>query len=140
MWFGILGIVIAVSIVTTRQARDPAPMAIFIVPLIMMVFGYLLMKKLIFDLADEVWEGGDFLKIRFGDNEERIPFSNIANINYMMMNPPRATLLLRNPCRFGKEIAFCPLTTFADFKTSLNFRNTIIEDLVHKVDAARLRS
>jgi hypothetical protein len=40
------------------------------------------MKKLIFDLVDEVWDDGRALIVKNDDREERIPFADIKNVNY----------------------------------------------------------
>lgn len=138
-WFGIVALILGAVSIGCLQTTHSVPAAALFVPVFMLVLGYVLMKKLIFDMADEVWEGHDFLKVRFGDAEEQIPFANIVNVNYMMMNPPRATLTLRDPCRFGKEIAFSPLTSWADFFASLHFRNTVTDQLIQKIDAQRQR-
>ena len=53
-----------------------------IVPLLMAVFGYWIMKKLVFNLADEVLDAGNALVVRSGGQEERIALSDIKNVNY----------------------------------------------------------
>ena len=64
----------------------------------MIVVFYIVFRRLIFDLADEVTDEGDALRVRFGHEEERIPFAQIMNVSYTgMMNPPRITLMLRSP-------------------------------------------
>jgi hypothetical protein len=52
----------------------------------------------------------------------------------MFVNPPRITLQLAQPGRFGDEVAFSPRT-----RTRLNpfARNEIAEDLIQRVDRAR---
>ena len=49
------------------------------------LFGYFLFKKLIFDLADEVLDDGDSLVVRFGNQEDRIPLSEITNVSCSVM-------------------------------------------------------
>jgi hypothetical protein len=44
--------------------------------------GHSIMKKLIFDLVDEVWDDGRALIVKNDDREERIPFADIKNVNY----------------------------------------------------------
>lgn len=101
----------------------------------MAVFGFFLMKKLVWDLIDEVYDGGDFLLIKNKSKEERIALSNIMNVSASTnMNPPRITLRLVAPVRLGKEISFSP-----KFKFSINpfAKNEIAEDLIVRVDKAR---
>jgi hypothetical protein len=91
------------------------------------------MKKLVFDLADEVLDDGDSLVVRFGSEQERIPLSQIMNVSYSYMsNPARVTLTLRTPGRFGKEITFSPPQRFVPFAKS-----PIVSDLIERIDAAR---
>jgi hypothetical protein len=107
-----------------------------IIPLAMLVFGFFIMKKLIFDLADEVWDVGDALIVRNRTQEDRIPLSSIMNVSYSpWINPPRVTLTLRTPGSFGDKLAFCApirLLPFAD--------SPLIEDLIRRIDAARMRT
>jgi hypothetical protein len=99
----------------------------------MAIFGYFVMKKLVFDLADEVFDDGDSLVVRFGSEEERIPLSQIINISYSYMsNPSRVTLTLRTPGRFGKEVTFSPPQEFLPFAKS-----PIVADLIARTDVAR---
>ena len=37
----------------------------------MMAFGFFIMKKLVFDLVDEVWDDGDTLLVKNRGQEER---------------------------------------------------------------------
>ena len=108
-------------------------MPLLLVPVFMMVFAYLFMRKLVFDLADEVWDEGDTLRVRNMGQEERIPLTEIINLSYMSFsNPPRVTLTLRRPGRFGKEVAFCAQVRWNPFAKS-----PIIEELIERIDAKR---
>jgi hypothetical protein len=52
-------------------------------------------------------------------------------------NPPRVTLTLRTPSRFGKEITFSPpasMNPFNAFKKS-----PVVDELIQRVDDARKR-
>ena len=99
------------------------------------VFGYFLMKKLVWDLVDEVYDCGDFLLVKNRDEEERIALSNIMNVNASTyINPPRITLRLVNPSKFGSEVAFSPIT---GFKLNPFAKNAVAEDLIVRVYQAR---
>ncbi len=116
-----------------NHAGNGPPLPFLIVPIVMAVFGYVLMKKIIFDLADEVTDGGNFLMVRFGKIQENIALANIMNVSYsVMMNPPRVTLTLRQPCRFGKEVSFSPPISWIPFSKS-----AIITELIERIDASR---
>lgn len=102
-------------------------------PLVMAVFGYVLFRKLVFDLVDEVWDDQDALVVKNADIEERIALKNIINVGFSTMtNPERVTLALREPSRFGKEITFSPPRRFFAFA-----RSPIINELIERVDQAR---
>jgi hypothetical protein len=101
----------------------------------MAVFGHFLMKKLVWDLVDEVYDCGDFLLVKNRDDEERIALSNIMNVNASTyINPPRITLRLVNPSKFGSEVAFSPIT---GFKLNPFAKNAVAEDLIVRVYQAR---
>ena len=95
------------------------------------------MRRMVFDLADEVYDEGDALRVRYGGDEERIALADIVNVSYAgMTNPQRITLTLRNPGRFGREVTFSPQQTFLGplFRT-----NPLVTELIDRVDAARRR-
>jgi hypothetical protein len=133
IWFGFIIVFLIVAIfVPTRSGQGPSIPAL-IVPIIMLVIGYALMKKLIFDLADEVWDDGDTLVVKKGGQEQRIALSDIKNVNYSTMSsPPRVVLSLRRPSVFGDQVAFCAPIRFVPFATS-----PVIDDLINRIDVAR---
>lgn len=132
IWFGMLAFIVGTPFFGKEPLRNVPP-AFFIGPGLMAVLGYLIMKKLAFDLADEVLDAGDSLLVRFGSEQERIPLSEIINVSYSYMtSPARVTLTLRTPGRFGKEVSFLPPQRFLPFAKS-----PIVADLIDRVDAAR---
>ena len=101
----------------------------------MAVFGYFIMKKLVWDLVDEVYDAGDYLLVKNRGNEAQVLLANIMNVSATTyMNPPRIVLRLREPSNFGSEIAFSPASRF-----TLNpfAKNLVAEDLIVRVDRAR---
>jgi len=105
----------------------------FITPAVLAVFGYVIMRKFVFDLVDEVWDAGDELVVRNRNQEERIPLSDVINVSYApFQNPPRVTLTLRRPCRFGKEVAFSAPISLNPFS-----RSPIVDELIERIDAER---
>ncbi len=130
-WFGFLLIfVVAGARAASKTSAGPT---MLIVPAFMGLFGYFLFRKLIFDLADEVLDDGDSLVVRFGNQEDRIPLSEIINVSCSIMtNPQRATLTLRNPGHFGRQIAFAPPQRLFPF-----MNNPVIDDLIERIDTAR---
>jgi hypothetical protein len=132
MWFGFLAVFFIVSIIGLL-AKAQIPIAFLILPVAMGIFGYFLMRALVFDLMDEVWDEGSSLLIKNGGIEERISLRNIKNISYTTFtNPNRVTLSLRVPGQFGSEVSFCPLASWIPFR-----KNKDIVDLIERVDKAR---
>jgi hypothetical protein len=102
-------------------------------PVVIGIVGFFIMKKLVFDLVDEVWDDGDALLVKNRGQEERIPLSGIINVNYSpYVNPPRVVLSLRTSTIFGKQIAFGAPIRMLPFSTS-----PVIDDLIERIDQAR---
>ena len=76
VWFGSLFVFFALTItfgVTTGESKDlPIILFMLIIPIIMAVFSYFLMRALVWDLADEVYDMGDYLLVRKSSKEENI--------------------------------------------------------------------
>lgn len=133
IWVGFLIVFLIVAVFVPARSGQSPPIPALIVPVIMIAVGYALMKKLIFNLADEVWDDGDTLVVKKGGQEERIALSDIKNVNYSVMtSPPRVVLSLRRPSVFGDQVAFCAPIRFIPFASS-----PIIDDLIERIDAAR---
>ena len=131
VWFGFLALFIFTSL--AASGGHGLPPAVLIVPLFMAVFGYFLMKKLVFDLVDEVWDDGTELVVKNRGHSERIPLANIMNVSYVTLtNPPRLTLTLRTPGLLGNEITFSPPARWVPFA-----RSPIVDRLIERIDAAR---
>jgi hypothetical protein len=101
------------------------------------IFLAFLYPRLVWGLADEVYDGGDYLLVKRGSVEDRIQLSDVMNVSVTtMVNPPRITLRLARPSKFGTEVAFSPtrhptLNPFA--------RNPVAENLIERADAARVK-
>jgi hypothetical protein len=133
-WFGFLVLFIGIPLFFNRGGHSP-PFPFLVIPLIMIVVGFFIMKKLLFDLVDEVWDDGDTLLVKNRGQEERIVLSDIKNVSYSpFVNPPRVTLSLRRPTIFGEQISFGAPVRFIPFTTS-----PAIDDLIDRIDAARQR-
>src|SRR5579862_1170959 len=132
-WFGFIILFLVVALFVPMRSGQSPPIPALIVPTIMFVVGFFLMKKFFFDLADEVWEDNDALIVKNRSQEQRIALRDIKNVSYSpMMSPPRGVLSLRRPTVFGGQIAFCAPVRFVPFATS-----PIIDDLIDRIDAAR---
>jgi hypothetical protein len=131
-WFGFLAVFGAAGFLSGGIEKDPA---FIIFPCIMGVFGFFMMKKLVWNLVDEGYDDQDSLLIRNRGEEERIALSNIMNVSAtMLMNPPRTTLRLIKPGKFGDEITFTPV---AEFSLNPFAKNQVTEGLIERVYKAR---
>jgi hypothetical protein len=137
IFIGMIALSLALAIADTQRGRG-LPLPALIVPLLALGIAWFVLRRLVSDLADEVWDEGDALRVRFGDDEERIALADITNVSYStMINPARVTLTVRNPGRFGKEVTFCPVQP--GFFGSVMRTNPLITALIERVDAARRR-
>jgi len=135
IWFGFLALFVAITVFATRRSDQLSLLPFFVVPIVMIAIGYFIMKKLVFDLVDEVWDDGDALIVKNGDRNERVPLTDIKNVSYSpFVNPPRVVLSLRRTTIIGDQIAFCAPVRFVPFAAS-----PVITDLIDRVDAARLK-
>lgn len=131
-WFGILGVFLVAALVSGAAAKSLICLA---APLFLGILGYLLMRELVFDLADEVVDAGDHLIVRRSGQEIQVPIGDIVKVSTALrQNPPRVTLHLKGPSELGTDIHFMAIkdsmwNVFAP-------RCTIAEDLSQRVDAA----
>ncbi len=140
VWFGGWG-AFAIIALSTGATQHSGGLALAIIPAFMAAFGYFLMKNLLWDLVDEVYDAGSFLLVKNGGREYRIPFSDIVNVNSTVaVNPPRITLRLKGASAqsgLGTEMVFSPQRplTFNPFA-----KVPIAEELISKVEEARHRT
>lgn len=135
-WFGFLVVFAGVAL-SRGDLGSEERWPFIVMPLFMATLGFVLMRKLVWNLADEVHDGGDFLLIRKGGDEERVPLANIMNVNASTnVNPQRVTLRLVKPGKFGTEVSFALPSRFSfnPFAT-----HPIADDLIVRVDRARRR-
>ncbi|HEY2346494.1 MAG TPA: hypothetical protein VGH80_11495 [Xanthomonadaceae bacterium] len=136
LWVGIIVVVSGSAVAAGALSKAPF---FLIGPVFMLVVGYFVFRKFVWDLADEVKDGGDFLVVRRGDIEDRVQLSNVMNVSMTQFtNPPRLTLRLRTPGKFGDEIVFIP--KLPALRINRFARNEIAEDLIKRIDRARQES
>lgn len=114
LWFGFLALWSCAA--GYGVFHKGVPIFVLLVPAVMAVFGFLMMRWLVFPLADEVFLDGDEVIVRKGGREIRFPVRQIINVDSSVMTrPERITLLLREPCEWGREIVFTPTFHFRWF-------------------------
>ena len=130
MWFAFLAFVLVGSL---SAGVSEYSFIFLIVPIMMAVFGYVLFKRLVWDLADEVYDNGDELIFRKGGKEQRVPLREIINIDYShMSSPERVVVHVRSGGPLGKKLAFSLPIRFNPFA-----RSPIVRELIERVDRAR---
>jgi hypothetical protein len=133
--FGVFGLVAIVAL--SAQRSSPGPGVFIVLHMgFMATIGFLVMKKLVFDLVDEVWDEGSALLIKNKGQQVRVELSAIVNVGHSMFaNPARVTLLVRHGTPLGDELAFLPPTQLIR-----SARNPLVEELIQRVDAARMKA
>jgi hypothetical protein len=135
-WFGFLAIFLVVALTTGEVKKTPL---LALAPCGMAAFGYFLFRKLIWALADEVRDGGNFLVFRKGSEEITVYLANIMNVSASTnTSPPQVTLKLVEPTKFGGELIFSPVQK--GFSLNPFRKNEVVEDLIVRVDKARRSS
>ena len=133
IWFGFLAVFFLVAFVKGSAADPISNLPSLIIPVVMAIIGYQIMKKMAFNLIDQVFDLGDALLVRNGGQEERIALADIKNVNFFpYMSPPQVTLSLRRPSVFGDTIVFCAPARLMPLSPS-----PTIEKLIDRIDAAR---
>jgi len=115
-----------------EAAGVPFPSAIGACLVIALVFALLVRGKLF--IADEVDDCGDSLLIRQKGIEERVSFSDIAEVRdkTRIKWPPQVVITFHTPNRLGSWVAFCPAGGY-----KLSGGNPIAADLAARVKQAR---
>ena len=130
IWFSFLGIFLVASF-SSSNLKGAAIGAFFV--LLMAAFGFFLYRKLIWELADEVFDRGDALVFRKGKSEQIVKLTEIINIEYShLVSPERVTIYTRNPGPLGDELAFSP-----PFRFNIFSKSPLVKDLIRRVDEAR---
>ncbi|PKN51002.1 MAG: hypothetical protein CVU43_24510 [Chloroflexi bacterium HGW-Chloroflexi-5] len=134
IWFGFIIFFIITTLYADRShSNGGADVMLFIVPVFLAVVGYFIMKNLVFDLIDEVYDEGSSLLFKNKGKSVRVNLADIKNISYsVMVNPPRVTISLRHKTEFGDELSFSPPASLIPFK-----KNKDISDLIDRIDQAR---
>jgi hypothetical protein len=127
-------IVLVTSVVDWWHLRKTSFFFYFVLFLILGAVVWAVSYAMTYNLVDEVLDDGDSLLVRFRGEEERIPFSNIDDVTQWNARPPRITLRLATPCKFGERVSFMPKSRF-----TLNpfWMNPIVKDLLRRAQKAR---
>ena len=144
LWLGFIGIGLFMPFMVAQShaskshfVAEPPPFFFMFMPVLMLAFGIVLFRKLVWNLADSVDEAREYLLVRRGGIEQRVLLSNVMNVGISQFtNPQRITLRLRTAGPLGDEIAFIPKSR--GLRLNPFQRNEIAERLIRRVDEARL--
>ena len=132
LWFGFLAIFFCVGLLADLAGHGFGIMFV-VVSIGMIALGYFIMKKLVWDLVDEVYDEETALLFRNRGKEFHVDLKDIKNVSYTtLVNPPRVTLSIRYPTELGDELSFSPPASWIPFK-----KNKDIEELIDRIDKAR---
>eukprot|EP01029_Cantina_marsupialis_P009751 TRINITY_DN22570_c0_g1_i3.p1 TRINITY_DN22570_c0_g1~~TRINITY_DN22570_c0_g1_i3.p1 ORF type:complete len:151 (-),score=8.91 TRINITY_DN22570_c0_g1_i3:183-635(-) len=103
---------------------------IFLVsPLIIASLGFIIFRKLIWNLCDNVYDCGDFLLFKNGKKEKKVYFKDIINVaQKQFLHPERVTIYTQNE----NKITFSPL-----LKHNLFSSNPIVKELIKRVEQTK---
>ncbi|WNL37686.1 hypothetical protein RN346_10215 [Halomonas sp. PAMB 3232] len=140
LWLSVVGFIFLVGLITADSFT-----LFLLIPLIMLVAGWRMFKKVFAGLADRVYDGGDHLIFVYGERHETIKLKDVMNVNYAAMSSPdKVTLTLREAaasCRASREVAFLPIRRkfgFAEISFKrLRLENHQVDELIERIDQAR---
>lgn len=133
IWFGLIIFFVMTALLTDSKDNNSGIIMVFITSIFMTAIGYFIMKNLVFDLMDEVYDEGSSLLFKNKGKSVRVNLVDIKNVSYtVIVNPPRVTLSLRCKTEFGEEISFSPPASLIPFK-----KNKDIVELIDRIDRAR---
>lgn len=140
LWIGFMLTVFGLQIWAVPHARADAPLQpifpLVLMPLFLTGVMFLLYRKLLHDLLDEVWLDGDWLVVKNRNEKIRVALSDVMNVNATTMtNPRRVTLMLRTDSRFGRNLTFIPASPRGFM--SVFQPDPIATELIRRVDALR---
>lgn len=127
---GAMSVIVLVTSVREINAWD------LLSPLFAMLGFWLIARVSLWDLMDEVYVQGDALVVRNGGEEETVSLANIMNISMTnVTTPPRVTIWLVTPCRFGQQVVFIPV---GGIRWVPPTHLSVIDDLKARVDQTRV--
>lgn len=121
------------SSIAVSPPRPGAPETGWLVAVSLAVTGfvYLLLRRLLFSLVDEVWDTGDALLVKNRGSEELVPYAAIRRMSYAQFaRPQRARIELHAAGRFGSEIAFYPVGGYGRYRP-----DPVLEELIARIAA-----
>ncbi|MGY3039804.1 hypothetical protein ACVWWQ_001427 [Rhodanobacter sp. TND4EL1] len=140
LWFGFIALFLAFALWARLHpdSVDGAPpdLMFLVMPLLMGAIGWVVYRRVVSDLMDEVWLDGDWLVVTNRGEKRRVPLTDVMNVNATTTtNPRRITVMLRTATPFGSELNFMPASPRRLF--SLFQPDPVVMNLIRRVDALR---
>ena len=133
LWFGGLALLMLSAFNEGWAGQDPM---VFIAPALLIVFGWVFFKSFLWDVADEVHDAGDALRVHYRRDEETIAFADVLDVSITRFaSPQRISLRLARAGRFGEQVVFIPNGN--RFGAGISGGKTIAGMLAAKVARAR---
>lgn len=140
VWFGFIAVFFALSLWARihpgRIDGLPPDLVFLVMPALMVVIGYFVFRRLVFNLMDEAWLDGDCLVVANRAQKRRVPLTGVMNVNATTTtNPRRITVMLRTASPLGTEFSFMPASPRGLF--SLFKPDPVATELIKRVDGLR---
>jgi len=136
-WFGFLGLSVVLTLVTGAAAK--ASVLFLLIPCVMSLFGYLIMKKVVWALVDEVLDAGDALVVRNRGREYRVPLTDITHVSSIFARPPRVTLHVDGASAERLQATVISFTPDEPFTFNPFAKSALAADLTARVEHARMK-
>jgi len=144
VWVGAL---LLLAVVQLSHLEDKVTFFVIIASLTVLLSLGIKINDWEWTLVDEVYDRGDYLVVKYHGEEEIVPISNITSVLFTNrhagttrgrgppVGPPRITLWLAPPGKFGKTITFRPSDVAVEDDIS-----KVAEDLEARVRKSRSHS
>ena len=113
-WIAITFLMVAELVFLNFYAREKPPILVDLIPVLMAAIGVCIMRWLIGNLNDQVWDASDRLIVVNRGASRDIPLSSIVNVSHTVFTDPLCIrLTLRNADKALDEVTFCPWSAAA---------------------------
>jgi hypothetical protein len=127
LWCLAIAAVLTSAFLVLLVWRGEVAAAWLLAPLLLVVLALVYLQRFVFVLADEVFDDGDALVVRYNDQTSRIPLRDIEAVDYsLVFDPPRIAIRSKTGARFVFMPFFHPRMCF--------FRqHPLVAELKHRI-------
>lgn len=106
-FFGFLLLLLTIVVFNGSEINPKSTYALLIViPIFMIVIGFLIFKSSTFIIVDEVFDFSDYLLIKQSDNKIQVKLIQIQDIEYISGRQLKLIFHLKEECSLGMKIIF----------------------------------